>query len=52
MYSRLGLPVIGFGPGEERFAHTQQDHVKMRDFLDTIKVYTWLACKICVASEN
>jgi len=52
MYSRLGLPVIGFGPGEERFAHTQQDHVKVRDFLDTIKVYAWLACKICVASES
>ncbi|NIT54768.1 MAG: hypothetical protein GWN00_00540, partial [Aliifodinibius sp.] len=26
-YSWLGLPVIGFGPGEERFAHTDQDHV-------------------------
>ena len=52
MYSRLGLPVIGFGPGEERFAHTQQDHVKVDDYLDTIKVYTWLACRICGVSES
>jgi len=52
MYSRLGLPVVGFGPGEERFAHTQQDHVKVRDFLDTIKVYAWLACRICGVSES
>jgi len=52
MYSRLGLPVVGFGPGEERFAHTQQDHVKVRDFLETVKVYAWLACRICGVSEN
>jgi acetylornithine deacetylase/succinyl-diaminopimelate desuccinylase family protein len=46
MYSRLGFPVLGFGPGEEKFAHTQQDHIKIRDFLDTIKVYSWLLCRI------
>jgi acetylornithine deacetylase/succinyl-diaminopimelate desuccinylase-like protein len=46
-YSRLGLPVIGFGPGEERFTHTIQDQVKVNDFLDAIKVYAWLACRIC-----
>jgi len=52
MYARLGLPVVGFGPGEERFAHTQHDHVKVRDYLDTVKVYAWLACRICGVSEN
>ena len=52
IYSRLGVPVIGFGPGEERFAHTQDDHVKVRDFLDTVKVYAWLACKICGVGES
>jgi putative selenium metabolism hydrolase len=46
-YSWLGLPVIGFGPGEERFTHTAQDHVRVSDFLDAIKVYAWLACRIC-----
>ena len=47
IYSRLGIPVVGFGPGEERFAHTQEDHVKVNDFLDSIKVYAWIACKFC-----
>jgi putative selenium metabolism hydrolase len=46
-YSWLGLPVIGFGPGEERFTHTIQDHVRVSDFLDAIKVYAWFACRIC-----
>ena len=46
-YSWMGLPVIGFGPGEERFAHTNQDHVKIEDYINTIKAYAWIACKIC-----
>jgi putative selenium metabolism hydrolase len=52
IYSRLGLPVIGFGPGEERFAHTEQDHVKVADFLDSVRVYAWLACRICGVSDD
>lgn len=52
IYSRLGIPVIGFGPGEEKYAHTQQDHVRLADYLDTIKVYAWLACGVCGVSES
>jgi acetylornithine deacetylase/succinyl-diaminopimelate desuccinylase family protein len=47
IYAHLGIPVIGFGPGEEKYAHTQMDHIRLDDFLDTIKVYAWLACRIC-----
>ena len=47
VYAHLGIPVIGFGPGEEKYAHTQMDHVRVQDYLDTIKVYAWLACRIC-----
>ena len=46
-YSWLGIPVLGFGPGEERLAHTNEDHIRVSDYLDSIKVYAWLACKIC-----
>ncbi len=46
-YSWLGKPVVGFGPGEERFAHTAMDHVKVDDYLDAIKVYVSIAEKIC-----
>jgi putative selenium metabolism hydrolase len=52
IYSKLGLPVIGFGPGEEKYAHTQQDHVKVRDFIDSVKVYAWFACKFCGVTES
>ncbi|TFH13712.1 ArgE/DapE family deacylase [Candidatus Bathyarchaeota archaeon] len=47
IYAHLGIPVIGFGPGEEKYAHTQMDHIRVEDFLNTIKVYAWLACRIC-----
>ncbi len=46
-YSWMGIPVLGFGPGEERFAHTHEDHVRVEDYLDSVKAYAWLACKIC-----
>ena len=28
---RLGVPTIGFGPSEERFAHTTQDKCSLED---------------------
>jgi len=46
-YSWLGIPVIGFGPGEERFAHTHREHVKVADFLDAVRAYAWMACRVC-----
>jgi acetylornithine deacetylase/succinyl-diaminopimelate desuccinylase family protein len=48
LYSWLGIPVIGFGPGDERFAHTAIEHVKVDDYLKTIEVYAALAQKICI----
>ena len=47
IYSKLGIPVVGFGPGEERFAHTFEDHVKVKDVVDSVKVYSYLAWKLC-----
>jgi putative selenium metabolism hydrolase len=46
-YSWLGIPVVGFGPGEERFAHTDSDHVRVQDYLTSIKAYAYLACRFC-----
>jgi len=46
-YAWEGTPVVGFGPCEERFAHTRQDHIRVDEYLEAIKVYAWLACKIC-----
>jgi putative selenium metabolism hydrolase len=47
IYANLGIPVIGFGPGEEKYAHTQMDHVRIDDYLETIKIYAWLAYRLC-----
>jgi putative selenium metabolism hydrolase len=46
-YAWKGTPVVGFGPAEERFSHTNLDHVRVKEYLESIKVYAWLACKIC-----
>ncbi len=37
------IPTIGFGPMEEKFAHTQQDQVKIDDVIDAIGVYAGFA---------
>lgn len=34
------IPTIGFGPGEERFAHTVEEHVKIRDLSDAVSFYS------------
>ena len=26
-----GIPTIGFGPGEERYAHTAEEQIKLKD---------------------
>jgi putative selenium metabolism hydrolase len=47
LYYWKGIPVFGFGPGEERSAHTHLDHVRVEDYMEAIKVYAWLAIRIC-----
>jgi len=46
-YHYLGYPVLGFGPCEERFTHTNMDHIRIEEYLDSIKAYANLACRIC-----
>ncbi len=38
-----GIPTIGFGPGEERFAHTVDEQVRLRDIESAAQVYAALA---------
>jgi len=37
------IPTIGFGPGEERYAHTVDDQVRLNDVVDAARVYARLA---------
>ncbi|MEM2127666.1 MAG: M20/M25/M40 family metallo-hydrolase [Candidatus Bathyarchaeia archaeon] len=46
-YSWLDIPVIGLGPGEERLAHTDIEHIRVQDYLTAIKAYAYLACRFC-----
>jgi len=39
---RLGIPTIGFGPGEERFAHTNQDKCSIEDLRTACAFYAAL----------
>jgi putative selenium metabolism hydrolase len=37
-----GIPTIGFGPGEERYAHTVEDQIRMADVVTAAHVYARL----------
>jgi putative selenium metabolism hydrolase len=41
-----GIPTIGFGPGEERYAHTVEDQVRIKDLESAAKVYAELAVRM------
>lgn len=41
-----GIPTVGFGPGDERYAHTTEDQVRIRDLVSATQVYTRLALRM------
>jgi putative selenium metabolism hydrolase len=41
-----GIPTVGFGPGEERHAHTCEDRVRLRDLESAARVYAELAVRM------
>jgi putative selenium metabolism hydrolase len=41
-----GIPTVGFGPGEERFAHTVDDQVSASDLVSATQVYATLALQM------
>ena len=41
-----GIPTIGFGPGEERYAHTVDDQISTRDLESAARVYAELAVRM------
>jgi len=40
------LPTVGFGPGEEQYAHTQDEQIRLNDVVDAARVYARLAVEI------
>jgi acetylornithine deacetylase/succinyl-diaminopimelate desuccinylase-like protein len=40
------IPTVGFGPGEERYAHTQDEQIRLNDVVDAARVYARLATEL------
>jgi putative selenium metabolism hydrolase len=40
------IPTVGFGPGEERYAHTRDEQVRLNDVVDAARVYARLAVEL------
>jgi acetylornithine deacetylase/succinyl-diaminopimelate desuccinylase-like protein len=41
-----GIPTIGFGPGDERFAHTIDDQIRLADVYSAAETYAGLAVRL------
>ena len=48
---KAGIPSIGFGPGDERFAHTVLDQVPVREVVDATRFYAALPLFLAAAGE-
>lgn len=40
------IPTVGFGPGEERYAHTVNEQIRLNDVADAARVYARLAVEL------
>jgi acetylornithine deacetylase/succinyl-diaminopimelate desuccinylase-like protein len=40
------IPTVGLGPGEERYAHTQDEQIRLNDVVDAARVYARLAVEL------
>jgi putative selenium metabolism hydrolase len=40
------IPTVGFGPGEERYAHTLDEQIRLNDVVDAARVYARLAAEL------
>ena len=40
------IPTVGFGPGEERYAHTIDEQIRLNDVVDAARVYARLAVEL------
>ena len=40
------IPTVGFGPGEERYAHTLEEQIRLNDVVDAARVYARLAVEM------
>jgi putative selenium metabolism hydrolase len=41
-----GIPTIGFGPGEEKYAHTADEQIRLQDVFEATSAYAQLAAEL------
>ena len=46
-YAAAGIPCLQYGPGDVRFAHATDEHVRITDVLGCARVYALLALRAC-----
>lgn len=47
-----GLPVVAFGPGEDRFTHNREEHVRIDDLVKTAQVFAAMIVRMCADFES
>jgi acetylornithine deacetylase/succinyl-diaminopimelate desuccinylase-like protein len=45
--AELGIPTVGIGPGNEKYAHTPEEHVPVADLTQCCKLWTRLIVDVC-----
>ncbi|MGC9335176.1 MAG: M20/M25/M40 family metallo-hydrolase, partial [Anaerolineae bacterium] len=40
------IPTVGLGPGEEQYAHTCDEHIRLNDVVDAARIYARLAVEL------
>jgi putative selenium metabolism hydrolase len=44
---RAGIPTVGLGPGNEKWAHTPDEHIGIDDLTETCRIWTRLIMRVC-----
>jgi putative selenium metabolism hydrolase len=50
--SAAGIPSIGIGPGDERYAHTRDEHVPLAELTAAARIYARMIERLCAADEE
>jgi acetylornithine deacetylase/succinyl-diaminopimelate desuccinylase-like protein len=49
---KLGIPTIGFGPGDERYAHTVAERCPVQDLVDAVAWYAGFPAEFARSAES
>jgi putative selenium metabolism hydrolase len=50
--SAAGIPTIGIGPGNEDFAHTEDEHVPVEELIQASRIYAGLIRRLCTVEVS